>query len=61
MKTTGEIAKEENVTVYYVSAWAKKRGLPTFGGKYMFDEEAEKEFKSRRKIKEKTLDNLRRS
>lgn len=50
MKTTGEIAKEENVTVYYVSAWAKKRNLPTFGGKYMFDEKAEKEFKNRRKI-----------
>ena len=50
MKTTGEIAKEENVTVYYVSAWAKKRDLPTFGGKYVFDEKAEKEFKNRRKI-----------
>jgi hypothetical protein len=50
MKTSQQIADEENMSVHTVRHFASAHGMKLVGGQYLFDDEAEALIKGRRKL-----------
>ena len=53
-KTVKEIAESEGCSRYFVSAWARRNGVPKIGRDYIFTEEYQSLFKQRRKCFKKS-------